>query len=99
MEREQQDWFSRSARRSVNLTAIAYRGDRTTMRVLVSNLSYEGCKLLCEHRLVVGEVIKVAVPGLGTMEAQVRWTAEQKAGVSFLLGKSVHEERRVRLGV
>lgn len=99
MEREQQDWFSRAARRQVSLTGTATRADGNSLRVLVSNLSYEGCKLFCEKPLNMGEVISLTMPGLGTMSAQVRWTAEEKAGLSFLLGKSIKEERRARLGL
>ena len=81
MEREQQDWLSRSARRHVSLTGTARRADGSSLRVLVSNLSYEGCNLLCDKRLDMGEVIDLTVPGLGTMSAQVRWTAEERAGL------------------
>jgi hypothetical protein len=98
MEREQQDWLSRSARRHVSLIGTARRADGGSLRVLVSNLSYEGCKLMSEKRLSIGEIVNVTMPGLGTMSAQVRWTAENKAGLSFLLGKSVQEDRRARLG-
>jgi hypothetical protein len=98
MEREQQDWLSRAARRNVSLTGSARRADGSNLRLLVSNLSYEGCTVFSEKRLLMGEVVKVTVPGLGMLDAQVRWTAEDKAGLSFLLGKSVQEERRARLG-
>jgi PilZ domain len=98
MEREQRDWLSRSARRRVSFAGTATRADGSSLRVLVSNLSYEGCNLLCDKRLDRGEIVDVTVPGLGTMSAQVRWIAEERAGLSFLLGKSMQEERRARLG-
>ena len=98
MEREHRDWFSTSARRNLSLTGICYRADGANLRVLVSNLSYEGCNLLCGQRLIVGEMVKVAVPGLSTVEAQVRWTADEKAGLSFLVGKSALEESRAEVG-
>jgi hypothetical protein len=54
--------------------------------------------VLGERSLEIGEVVNVTVPGLGAMDAQVRWVCEDKAGLSFLLGKSVQEDRRARLG-
>jgi PilZ domain len=99
MEREQQDWIVRSARRNVSLTGAATRADGNSMRILVSDLSYQGCKIYSQNLLDVGEVLKVTVPGFGAINAQVRWTADEKAGLSFLLGKSIQEERRARLGV
>jgi hypothetical protein len=82
----------------VSLQAGARRGDGSVLRLLVTNLSYEGCTVLGERSLEIGEVVNVTVPGLGAMDAQVRWVCEDKAGLSFLLGKSVQEDRRARLG-
>ena len=99
MEREQQDWISRSARKRVSLAGTLQRSDGSIARVLVSDLSYEGCKVFCDKLLEAGEVLSVTVPGFGTINAQVRWAADDRAGLSFLVGNSVQEERRARLGV
>ena len=37
--------------------------------------------------------------GTGVINAQVRWVAGDKAGVKFVTGDSVVDERRVRIGV
>jgi hypothetical protein len=67
--------------------------------VLVTNLSYSGCQVLAERQLTVGETVAVSLAGRGSLDAQVRWTAADCAGLEFLLGKSPAEERRVRIGV
>lgn len=99
MEREQQDWIARSARRRVSLSGTVQRADANDVRVLVTDISYLGCKILSDTLFQTGELLAVTVPGLGTVNAQVRWTGGDMAGLTFLVGSSVQEERRARLGV
>jgi hypothetical protein len=54
---------------------------------------------MAEYDLAVGEVIELDIPGMGRMQAQVRWASEDQAGVRFLLGGSSTEDRRARIGV
>lgn len=86
MEREQQALISGPHGRNVSVTGTACLSDGAKAQVLVRDLSYKGCKLLCAKIVKVGDTIKLTVPGLGTIDAQVRWTADDKAGLSFLLG-------------
>ena len=100
MEREPIDWKARQSSRQRG----SHRGsvtvpDGQTFAALITNLSYSGCQLLAETRLVVGEKVSLALPGRGSLEAQVRWTAGDCAGLQFLLGQSHVEERRARIGV
>ncbi|WP_458390050.1 hypothetical protein [Sphingomonas sp. F9_3S_D5_B_2] len=83
----------------MHLTGVARRDDGRSFRVLVTDLGYEGCKLFCEEPLDKGEVVSLVVAGMGNIDAQVRWAAHDRAGLSFLLGQSVHEARRSRLGI
>ena len=100
MEREPIDWKSRVApRRGVSHTATLQIADGRRFRALVTNLSYTGCQLLSEHSLVVGETVSLMLPGRGSMDAQVRWTAGDCSGLQFLLGQSTAEDRRARIGV
>ena len=92
MEGEQRDWLDRPATRNVSRTGTACLGDGTTLHVLVSDLSYRGCKLLCGKRLKVGDPVTLTVPGLGSLDAQAKWTAGDKAGISFLHGNPTSEE-------
>ena len=100
VEREPIDWKVRQGGRN----GVSFRGsvkghDGRVVAALITNISYSGCQLLAETRLVVGETIQLSVPGRGSMEAQVRWTAGDSAGLQFLLGTSQAEGRRARIGV
>jgi hypothetical protein len=49
--------------------------------------------------LSVGETLVLILPGRGSIDAQVRWIADERAGVRFLTGTSPSEQRRARIGV
>jgi hypothetical protein len=66
--------------------------------VLVSNLNYDGCLVVSEADLQLGETLMLRLPGLGQLRAQVRWADRERAGLRFLLG-GVIDERRSRIGV
>jgi hypothetical protein len=100
VERETIDWKTRVApRRGVSHTASLEVADGRRFRVLVTNLSYTGCQLLSEQRLEIGQTVGLSLPGRGSMDAQVRWTAGDCYGLQFLLGQSTVEDRRARIGV
>jgi hypothetical protein len=98
MEREPVDWQNRSSRRGVSLVGTARLSNGIRFRLLITNLSYEGCTAIGEQPLQVGESLSLLIPDRGTIDAQVRWTADEKVGIRFLLGNSPVEERRARLG-
>ena len=98
MEREPIDWQNRSPRRGVSLVGTARLATGIRFRLLITNLSYEGCTAIPEQPLEVGETLSLLIPDRGTIEAQVRWAADDKVGLRFLLGGSAVEERRARLG-
>ena len=100
MERQKQDWQVREApRRTVSLVGTVQVACGKQIRILIQNMSYQGCRFLSEHAFEVGEAIGLAVPGMGQVRAQVRWVKGDLAGVRFLLGNSAAEDRRARLGV
>ncbi|HEY7005740.1 MAG TPA: PilZ domain-containing protein [Sphingomicrobium sp.] len=99
MEREPIDWLPRAARRRVSLTGFARWEDGSTATVLVSNISYEGCHLWSDHEFANGEILDLTLPRYGKIEAQIRWVTGGSAGANFLLGASVVEARRARIGV
>ena len=69
------------------------------MRVHITNLSYDGCHLITEEVLDIGETILLEMPRMQRTQAQVRWVQGQQAGVRFLQGTSVLDDRRARIGV
>ena len=93
------DWVKRSGRRSVSLIGTAELPSGTSTRVLLSDLSYEGCQLVAEEDIEVGEVLRLTIPDMGTMQAWVRWVADGKVGLRFALGGSATDDRRLRIGV
>ncbi len=100
MEREPIDWKARaSTRRGVSHRARISLADGRDILALVTNLSYNGCHLLSEGSLDVGETLVVNLAGRGSLSAQVRWIAGDCAGLQFLLGDSSVEDRRARIGV
>jgi hypothetical protein len=99
MERESIDWSAREYRRRVSLIGSASREDASSVRVLVTNISYAGCQLQSGQALTRGEMIQLHLPNMGEMSAQVRWVSDVKCGVRFLVGASAKDERRARLGV
>ena len=98
MDREQVDWSARSARRPTAHSAKVRLADGREVRALVTNLSYDGCQLLAEAELCVGETFVLTLSDRGSIEAQVRWTAGDRAGIKFLSENSA-EQRRARIGV
>jgi hypothetical protein len=99
MQREAIDWVSRGPRRSARLTGSAQWADGREATVLVTNLSYLGCRIFTDRDLVKGETVRLTLPGLGEMHAQVRWIRDGSAGVKFLTGDSARDLRRARLGI
>ena len=99
VEREPSDWVRRGPRRPTRLTASAVWADGTTGSVEVTEFSYLGCQLSSEHEFVKGETVRLFLPDLGKVHAQIRWVRGGKAGVKFLTGDSARDARRARIGV
>ena len=99
LERPQSQWTARQPRKAASTTGAAYRSDGSWMRVHMTNLSYDGCHLLTEGALDMGETLKVIMPRMQHFNVQVRWVKDQQAGVRFLNNASAADERRARLGV
>jgi hypothetical protein len=87
-----------TARRSVAMPALCDRSDGTSVKVLITNLSYDGCTLTSGIEFGRGETVKIVAQS-GEIEAQVRWVRDKTAGVRFLAGSSARDRRRARLGV
>jgi len=99
IERPQSQWTARGARKSASTTGAAYRSDGSWMRVHMTNISYDGCHLLTEESLDIGETLELRMPRMQHVNVQVRWVNEQQAGVRFLTNANSAEQRRARLGI
>jgi PilZ domain len=99
VDRGVRDWVWRAKRRRTDMTGTARRADGSALRVLASNISYEGCHLWTHGELDKGEMVQLCIAGMSLIRAQVRWATGDGAGVKFVTGDSVADERRARLGV
>jgi hypothetical protein len=98
IERPPSSWVKRE-RKPASITGVAYRADGSWVRVHMTNLSYDGCKLLTDDVLDIGETLTLVMPRMQHMQAQVRWIKGQTAGIRFLQRTSAAEDRRARIGV
>ena len=98
IERKPIDWVARANRNRTSVNGVAYRSDGSWVRVHMTNLSYDGCKLLTDQPFDIGEQLTLVLPRMSHMAVQVRWTGENEVGVRFLLGTAV-DDRRARIGV
>ena len=97
IERPISQWVKRN-RKATSLTGVAYRADGAWVRVHMSDLSYDGCRLLTEEEFDIGEPLTLVMSRMQHLKVQVRWVKHGQAGVRFLGGNAV-EDRRARIGV
>ena len=76
-------WIGRKDRFPVAIEAVVHRADGSTASVRLTDFSEEGCRLE-GNDFHIGERLRIDVPRLGTMEAQVRWALAGSAGTRFL---------------
>lgn len=76
----------RPLRIDVNLEAGLTTSDGHRVQVTVRDVSARGLRLGLQQReeLVVGEEVRIEVPGKGEYKAIVKWTAGSEAGAVFL---------------
>jgi hypothetical protein len=86
----------REHRRTVTLPAhiLCENGEITSADVL--DLSYDGCCVETPVALEEGATVKLSVVALGTNDAQVRWYADGKAGLSFAIHSTWEREIKPR---
>ena len=97
IERPMSQWVKRN-RKATSLTGVAYRADGAWVRVHMTDLSYEGCRLLTETNFDLGEPLTLVMPRMQHLKVQVRWAKEGQVGVRFVHGNAA-DERRARIGV
>ncbi len=70
-------------RRTAGMEAQLRRIGHLNYSVTLRDLSPDGCMIDLVERPAIGEVMQVKLPGLGTMEARVRWVDNYIAGLKF----------------
>jgi len=75
--------LSRRERRAVTLTAFATRENRSIVEMTITDVSYDGCGVVCSDGLTAGEKLEVSVVRRGVAVATVQWVDGTRAGLSF----------------
>ena len=68
-----------------------HRQDGRETRTLLTNISERGCELRSKEALEIGERVRIDVPGLGSLAAIIRWSADGKAGAEFIAQSDIWE--------
>ena len=77
-------WAARKDRHPVEIDAVVQRTDGRKEPVKLSNFSDEGCRIEAGGDFHIGERVQIAIPRMGHIKAQVRWTMSGTAGARFL---------------
>lgn len=83
MERTQ-GWARRKDRHPVEIDAVVQRSDGRKEPVRLSNFSDEGCRIDADGDYHIGERLQIAIPRMGHIKAQVRWSMPGSLGARFL---------------
>ena len=74
----------RKERHPVEIDAVVHRTDGRKQPVKLSNFSDEGCRIEAAGEFHIGERLQIAIPRMGQIKAQVRWSLAGSAGARFL---------------
>jgi hypothetical protein len=77
-------WVGRKDRHPVEIDAVAHRSDGSKAPVKLTNFSDEGCRIEAEDDFRIGERLQIAIPRMGQVKAQIRWSLHGTAGAKFL---------------
>ena len=76
--------IARKDRHPVEIDAVVLRSDGSKAPVKLTNFSDQGCRIECGETFHVGERLQIAIPRMGQVKAQVRWTGAGSTGARFL---------------
>jgi hypothetical protein len=78
------EWAGRKVRHPVEIEATVLRACGGKTPVKLTNFSDEGCRIEGAEGFRVGERLQIALPRMGQVKAQVRWTGSGSVGVRFV---------------
>lgn len=79
------DSLGRKDRHPVAVDAVVHRTDGTKSPVKLTNFSDDGCRIEAdETEFRIGERLAIAIPRMGQVKAQIRWSTHGNAGAKFL---------------
>jgi len=74
----------RSERIEVDEKARLRPNDWSSLEVRIVDLSEDGFRAECDATILCGSSIRIALPGLGEVEAQVTWRRHGELGARFM---------------
>lgn len=77
-------YIKRAPRVDTKFPASLIDSDGGSLRVVVTDISREGCRLETDGSLKIGEKVQLEVPKYGSFPAQIRWAVGNEAGAVFL---------------
>lgn len=76
--------IKRAPRVDTRFSTMLTDSDGNAVDVIVIDISREGCRLLTDGSLKIGEKVQIDVPKHGSFPAQIRWALGNEAGAVFL---------------
>lgn len=84
MSAESDPQTEREDRRPVKLWATILMEGANSIPVTLLDMTYDGCKVRTPEVLQVGDRLKLSIPNLGILKAEVRWYGDDRAGLRFI---------------
>ncbi|MBO9712842.1 PilZ domain-containing protein [Sphingomonas sp.] len=78
--------FRQAGRDAVHYRARAFGPDARQLNLLIVNISAHGLMARCDAALEIGQRIRVNLPIIGVMVAEVRWSLGGRIGCQFDTG-------------
>jgi PilZ domain len=75
---------TRRSQRTLVTGTAALRHPLYTVKVRIRDVSTEGFMAECQEPIRIGSYVALDVPGIGAVEAQVRWQLGDKMGGQFV---------------
>ena len=79
---DRKSFTPRADRRQVRMHGFALSTTRDC-DIQLYDLSYEGCAMRCNDKFKAGELVELRIFKRGSVDAEIRWTAEGRAGAQF----------------
>ena len=80
-----QEWTGRKDRHTTVVDGVIHRTDGTKTPARLTNFSDEGCRIEAVTDFRVGERLAIAIPRMGQIKVQIRWTVAGSAGAKFVI--------------
>jgi hypothetical protein len=84
-QRKNNIFVERADRRAVSLRGFALSSKHDS-DIQVSDLSYTGCRFDSGDKFKTGELVELRILKRGAIEAEIRWSADGRAGARFVVG-------------